>query len=191
MSEQGASYDRTEEMPDDDGRDARIEELERRLSGLTKAFGALSIGPLATRGMSPDMIGFSATPFPSPVAHDRGHSDMAGLHTSEERARFVREHIRHRRLRDEHFRADYFADPVWDMLLDLYAAHYEGQPVAVSSLCIAAAVPATTALRWIKALTASGTFTRTRDDSDGRRVYVDLSEEARGKLDVYFDTLHP
>lgn len=168
----------------------RIEQLERQVLGLTRALGNFAVGPLATRGMGPEMIGLPAAPFPSAFAHDRGQGNMAGLHTQEDRARFVREHIRQRRLRDELFVAEDFADPVWDMMLDLYAAAYEGQPVAVSSLCIAAAVPATTALRWIKTLTARGWFLRDRDTSDGRRVYIHLSDELRAKLDRYFDMLH-
>jgi hypothetical protein len=53
------------------------------------------------------------------------------------------------RLRSQHFVPALFADPAWDILLDLAAARIDGRMVAVSSLCIAAAVPATTALRWI------------------------------------------
>ena len=68
----------------------------------------------------------------------------------------VRDFIRARRLRDQFFGDGLFADPAWDILLDLTAARIERRPVAVSSLCIAAAVPATTALRWIKHLTAEG-----------------------------------
>src|SRR3546814_4614981 len=64
------------------------------------------------------------------------------------------------------------------MLLDLMAAHLSGQRVSVSSLCIAAAVPATTALRWIRALTAHGLFLRQADPSDGRRVFIALSDKA-------------
>src|SRR5690606_396517 len=62
-------------------------------------------------------------------------------------AAFVRGIIRARRLRDQFFRGELFADPAFDTLLDLYAARLEGRRVAVSSLCIAASVPATTALR--------------------------------------------
>ena len=75
----------------------------------------------------------------------------------------IRAIIRARRLRDQYFRGDLFADPAWDMLLDLMAARLEKNRVAVSSLCIAAAVPATTALRWIKALTDRGLFVRAAD----------------------------
>ena len=42
------------------------------------------------------------------------------------------------------------------MLLDLLAARLERERVSVSSLCIAAAVPPTTALRWIRTLTDKG-----------------------------------
>ena len=52
-------------------------------------------------------------------------------------AAVVRAAIRARRLREQFFAAELFADPAWDMLLDLMAARLEGCPVAVSSLCIA------------------------------------------------------
>jgi predicted transcriptional regulator len=62
-----------------------------------------------------------------------------------------------------------FADPAWDMLLDLLQAEIAQHRVPVSSLCIAAAVPATTALRWIKTMTDVGLFKRRADPHDGRR----------------------
>ncbi|MEI9850601.1 MAG: MarR family transcriptional regulator [Sphingomonas sp.] len=83
--------------------------------------------------------------------------------------------IRARRLRGQFFRSDLFADPAWDMLLDLYAAHLERRRVSVSSLCIAAAVPPTTALRWIGSLHDAGMFERQADPSDRRRAYIALS----------------
>ncbi len=98
---------------------------------------------------------------------------------------YVRSIIRARRMRDQYFRAELFADPAFDMLLDLYAARLEGSRVAVSSLCIAAAVPATTALRWIKALTDKGLFVRQADPQDGRRVYIALSDEAGRAMGRY------
>ena len=94
----------------------------------------------------------------------------------------IRSMIRARRLRDQYFRGDLFADPAWDMLLDLMAARLEKNRVAVSSLCIAAAVPATTALRWIKALTDRGLFVRSADPQDGRRVYIELSDDTARAL---------
>ena len=83
--------------------------------------------------------------------------------------------IRVRRARAEHLPADLFADPAWDMLLDLMAARLEGEKVAVSSLCVAAAVPPTTALRWIGVLAERGLIVRTTDPTDRRRVNVELA----------------
>ena len=100
-------------------------------------------------------------------------------------AAMIRAMIRARRLRDQYFRGDLFADPAWDMLLDLMAARLEKNRVAVSSLCIAAAVPATTALRWIKALTDRGLFVRAADPQDGRRVYIELSDDTARSLAAY------
>lgn len=90
----------------------------------------------------------------------------------------IRAMIRARRMRDQYFGEEIFADPAWDMLLDLTAARLEGQPVAVSSLCIAAAVPPTTALRWIKAMTEMGLFERVGDPHDRRRIFIELSPRA-------------
>lgn len=97
----------------------------------------------------------------------------------------VRAIIRARRLRDQYFGPELFADPAWDILLDLYAARLEKQRVAVSSLCIAAAVPATTALRWIKTLTDVGLLVRAADPQDGRRVYIELAPQAAERLGAY------
>ncbi|NJS14197.1 MAG: MATE family efflux transporter [Sphingopyxis sp.] len=101
----------------------------------------------------------------------------------------VRRVLRQRRAREQFFPADMFADPAWDMLLDLYAAQLEGQPVAVSSLCIAAAVPATTALRWIKTMTDTGLFERQADPRDGRRIFIGLSAQAAQAMERYFAAL--
>ncbi len=88
----------------------------------------------------------------------------------------VRAIIRARRLRGQFLAKELFADPAWDMLLDLTAAQLEERAVSVSSLCIAAEVPATTALRWIRTLTDLGLFVRVADPRDRRKVYIQLSE---------------
>jgi hypothetical protein len=98
----------------------------------------------------------------------------------------VREVIRARRMRATHFPPDLFADPAWDMLLDLFAAELEHRRVSVSSLCIAAAVPGTTALRWIGSMTAAKLFTRYADPQDRRRAFLSLSDTARAGMMGYF-----
>ena len=87
----------------------------------------------------------------------------------------VRKVIRARRLRARFFPEELFADPAWDMLLDLLQAELSHLRVPVSSLCIAAAVPATTALRWLKTMVGEGLFVRRADPHDGRRVFVELA----------------
>jgi DNA-binding MarR family transcriptional regulator len=105
------------------------------------------------------------------------------------RAALAKSLYRERRIRDELLPCDLFAEPAWDMLLDLYGAHYRRAKVSVSSLCIAACVPGTTALRWIKTMEDAGLFTRQCDPIDKRRIFIWLSEGARLAMDAYFDKL--
>lgn len=118
------------------------------------------------------LIGYRAQP-PRP-------SSEGGIFTSD-----VRGIIRLRRMREQFFHGELFADPAWDMMLDLMAARLEGVRVAVSSLCIAAAVPPTTALRWIKTMTDAGLFVRVPDPADARRVFIELSENAAEAMTRY------
>jgi hypothetical protein len=78
-----------------------------------------------------------------------------------------------------------FEDPAWDMLLDLFAAELEGNRVSVSSLCIAAGVAPTTALRWIARMTDMGLFVRHPDPVDRRRAFMTLSPRASEAMRAY------
>lgn len=98
----------------------------------------------------------------------------------------VRNVIRARRLRSRFFSEDLFADPAWDMLLDLLQAEISQLRVPVSSLCIAASVPATTALRWLRSMVDQQMFVRRADPHDGRRVFVELAPDASRALRSYF-----
>lgn len=101
----------------------------------------------------------------------------------------VRQIIRHRKRRDHFFGAGLFADPAWDMLLDLAAARVEHTRVSVSSLCIASGVPPTTALRWITQMIDAGLLRRVDDDSDRRRAFIELSDTATDAMARYFQSL--
>jgi hypothetical protein len=101
----------------------------------------------------------------------------------------IRSVIRARRLREHFFDAQLFADPAWDMLLDLMAARLEKVSVSVSSLCIAAAVPPTTALRWITTMTEAGLFQRDDDPHDRRRAYIALTDKAFEGMRAYAGAL--
>ena len=98
----------------------------------------------------------------------------------------IRKVIHARRLRARYFPEELFADPAWDMMLDLLQAEIAQLRVPVSSLCIAAAVPATTALRWLKSMVGQGLFIRRADPHDGRRVFVELAPDTSRALRRYF-----
>ena len=100
--------------------------------------------------------------------------------------RYVRQIIAARQARASFFDAELFADPAWDMLLDLTAAHGEHARVSVTSLCIAAGVPATTALRWLKQMVDTGVFDRIADATDKRRAFIALSERSLVAMARYF-----
>lgn len=104
--------------------------------------------------------------------------------------RMVRQVIANRQARGRFFDSALFGDPAWDMLLDLTAAHAEGAQVSVTSLCIAAAVPATTALRWLTQMVDSGVFVRVPDPADKRRAFIALSDSSLAAMAGYFASLH-
>ena len=100
--------------------------------------------------------------------------------------RLVRAIIRQRSSRLRYFPDDMFADPAWDMLLDLTAARAEHTRVSVTSLCIASGVPSTTALRWITLLAQAGLVERVEDDTDRRRAFVQLTDRGADAMARYF-----
>ncbi|MDP9056588.1 MAG: winged helix DNA-binding protein [Pseudomonadota bacterium] len=104
-------------------------------------------------------------------------------------APLVRRIIRQRQQRGRFFEGDLFADPAWDMLLDLTAARAEHSRVSVTSLCIASGVPPTTALRWIGQLTEAGLLQRHEDETDRRRAFITLTDKAIDAMSGFFARL--
>lgn len=100
--------------------------------------------------------------------------------------RLVRQIIRQRHARARYFDSELFADPAWDILLDLTAARAEHKRVSVTSLCIASGVPPTTALRWIAQMTEAGLLERVEDESDKRRAFIALTDRAADAMARYF-----
>ncbi|HVL78943.1 MAG TPA: MarR family transcriptional regulator, partial [Sphingomicrobium sp.] len=143
---------------------ARLRQLSDEVSRIASTLARLSAGP-----------GAAIRPVEAPPPN-----------VPEVSAETVRSVIRARRLRSRYFSEGLFADPAWDMLLDLLQAEIAQLRVPVSSLCIAAAVPATTALRWLKSMTSQGLFIRRADPHDGRRVFVELAPETSIALRRYF-----
>ncbi|HMI40951.1 MAG TPA: MarR family transcriptional regulator [Sphingomicrobium sp.] len=145
---------------------ARLRQLSDEVARIAATLARLSTGPQPSPVKAPSAEKIGDAPAIDPDA--------------------VRAIIRARRLRARYFDAELFADPAWDMLLDLVQAEIDQLRVPVSSLCIAAAVPATTALRWIKTMTDSGLFVRRADPHDGRRVFVEMSQDTSLAMRRYF-----
>jgi DNA-binding MarR family transcriptional regulator len=143
----------------------QLRQLSDEVGRIASTLARLSAGP----GATPIISRAEPSPEASPVSADT-----------------VRSIIRARRLRSRYFQEELFADPAWDMLLDLLQAEISHLRVPVSSLCIAAAVPATTALRWLKTMVQQGIFIRRADPHDGRRVFVELAPETSRALRGYF-----
>lgn len=90
-------------------------------------------------------------------------------------ARFASALLRARRLRESVLPPSLFADPAWDILLDLYVQGATGRRVSVIDACHASHVPSTTALRWLELIAAEGLITRQADPRDARRRFIELT----------------
>lgn len=153
---------------------ARLQALARELARIAEQLGAFPEGSDGGASVEDRSYGYQAE-----TASDR-------LIVRPPAAERIRHLIAMRRLRDRFFAPDLFADPAWDILLDLAASRIERKSVSVSSLCIAAAVPPTTALRWIRMMTEQGLLVRRADPADARRMFVDLSDSAFEQLCRWF-----
>jgi len=91
----------------------------------------------------------------------------------------------------EQFFPGLFADPARDMLLDLFVAAEEGRELSVTSCCIAAMVPPTTALRWLAVLKQQGMVLEEPDLRDRRQKLLRLSSHARAQMRSFIDAVDP
>ena len=158
-----------------EGESERLRRLNAEVARIAEALARLSVQEEESRrgGVGDRHQSFHATP----ARAQPGDAEL------------VRRMIRARRLRDGFFGSGLFEEPAWDMLLDLYAASLEGTRVSVSSLCIAAAVAPTTALRWIGKMTEAGLFARQPDPVDRRRAFMMLTPYALDGMRGYLDAI--
>lgn len=77
-----------------------------------------------------------------------------------------------------------FAEPAWDIIIDLMLNDAAGKPVSITSACIASNSPPTTALRWLTVLESNGLIARTSDHKDGRRQFVSVTDNCRNLMKI-------
>lgn len=164
-----------DDLSDSDAK--RLNELNAEVARIAETLARLARDQVV--GL-PAAVGDKTTPYRN-VDGSPDDENVAAITATE-----IRQAIRARRLRDQYFGGGLFEDPAWDMLLDLSAAELERARVSVSSLCIAASVAPTTALRWISRMTEAGLFEREADPFDRRRVYMRLSEKGRDGMREYW-----
>jgi hypothetical protein len=87
-----------------------------------------------------------------------------------------------RRRRAALFGDTLFAEPGWDMMLALFAAHIEGKALEPAALYEASAVAPTAALRWLDLLVEAGLILRVPDPHDRRRLRIALTESAAERM---------
>ncbi|WP_052134227.1 MarR family transcriptional regulator [Sphingomonas sp. 37zxx] len=143
------------------------------MTGSTEAFNGVHERQNAP--IAPPMKTFVVEPESLVAANETAFaSDIVAITV----AAMVRDYLKSRRQREKIFPDNLFADPAWDILLDLYASSVEGRQVSVSDACIASAVPASTGLRWIARLEEYAFVCRRPDPLDARRFLLTLSQHA-------------
>ena len=177
MGEAGAA--RVREMSEDDR--LALLRLSQQVEAIARSIDRLT-QPEAQAGLSgaTSLVEYKRAAEPVPMAFSgAGQSQLPD-------PRMVRQLIANRQARARFFDAELFGNPAWDMLLDLTAAQCEGGQVSVTSLCIAANVPATTALRWLTQMVESGIFIRVPDPAGKRRAFIALSDRSLTAMAGYF-----
>ena len=117
------------------------------------------------------------------------HKPPQVLQDSEGRALLVakaRALFAERKRRSEHFEANMFGEPAWDMLLALSITDFVGGRQSIRKLVGWIGEPQTTVLRWLNYLEKEQLITRKAHPSDRRTVLVDITHKARHELDLYF-----
>ncbi len=114
------------------------------------------------------------TPPPTPAEAD-----------AEELSRIARSEYNERMQRAKYVQPDLLGEPAWDILLDLYISRAASVRISISSACIASQVPYSTALRWLKVLEQRGLISRIDDQDDGRRSWIELTEDGLQRMTSY------
>lgn len=124
-----------------------------------------------------------------PVDGQEARSERVAPPGKEELQAFVRSLVRSRQIRSDFLDATLFADPAWDILLDLTSAGLAGTPVPVTSVCAAAQVPLSTALRYVRQLVEAGLVRRWQDETDKRRSLLELEPQTLDAMTRYLSVI--
>ena len=99
--------------------------------------------------------------------------------------RTAKQILERRRLRQAEFGPKLFAEPGWDMLLELYISESAGASTTAAQLNAKSRAPDTTFVRWLQNLEQEVLVTRRPHPVDHGTEFVELTNKARGALERY------
>lgn len=139
----------------------------------------MSLDPVQLRRTGEDLIAIADT-ISAHSAYVRSHEGRSEVLDNDHRLATLASVIyQSRRKRSAHLAGSLFAEPAWDMLLDLFVSSVQGRRLSVTSLCIASDVPPTTALRWLADLEEHQLAERRPVPHDRRVSEVLLTDRGR------------
>lgn len=138
----------------------RLKSIASELIGISKNVGA--------EGLSLDAAPFMLVEGDEEVRPVTALSDAR-------MAEYAERLYKERRRRSRYLPGHLFAEPAWDILLDLFVNGVRDRAISITSACIAGGIPATTGLRWLGVLEKEGLLVRGTSEEDARVTWVQLS----------------
>lgn len=80
-------------------------------------------------------------------------------------------------------------NPGWRILIELYIADGENEPLAISDIGHVSAIPIATTLRWLTLLSEHGLLDRTPDANDRRRHWLNLTPKGHDIVEQIMHSL--
>lgn len=137
----------------------RLKSIASELVGISKSIGTQDLG------FDPAQLILVADEDARPV------TALSDARMAEYAERLYKE----RRRRSRYLPGHLFAEPAWDILLDLFVNGVRDRAISITSACIAGGIPATTGLRWLGVLEKEGLLVRGISEEDARVTWVQLS----------------
>lgn len=161
---------RTSRLSVEQGVVDRLSDVAEQLERAISALGSLPVPEQAT-------VPTPACPIPPDLAYFEDFEVLLAM---------AKEAYQERRARDALLPPEFLGEPGWDILLDLLISRLSNKEISVTSCCVAACVPPTTALRWIDLLISQGFVERVSDPEDRRRSLLRLTEHGFRQMRSYF-----
>jgi hypothetical protein len=90
-----------------------------------------------------------------------------------------------RRDRAQYFEPEIFADAGWDILLALYIAKLEQDPMTEATVCGESGVPPSIAARWLQSLAELRLVRRKRESPGDQSWQVELTGEGERRMECF------